>query len=242
MKVKNTGRPGLVILGVGPACGKTVVLTGLACSLQEEGFPASAMKPICLGDKNLSKSELTFISSISHTPLTYPVQYLDKPGHLSNFAWAEAIRIVTSVRQTTLVELPGSTATPIMQANSTWKDTADFALELSWPCLLVASTTEDLIEKLLFNTVYLLSRGLPVIGLVTVETTIQNNFYASTGLTVDTLALALFERTRVPLIGCLPYSPSISVPAVNQGNLIKTTSCTLDLLPVIEALNLSLSV
>lgn len=242
LKVKGTGRPGMVVLGSGPASGKTVVMTGLTCMLQEEGFESRALKPICIGDKKASEIELSFISSISHTPLTYPVQYIDKPGQLTSFGWEAALRTLVSTRETTLVELPGSTATPLMQANDTWKDAADLALELDWPCLVVASIAEDLIEKLLLNTVYLLARGLPLIGLVIVQTTPEHSFQSSLGLSSDTLALALFERTRVPLIGCLSYSPSISVPKVNQGNLIKTTSCAIDLLPIIEALNLRLSV
>lgn len=210
--------------------------------LQEEGFAARALKPICLGNKKTCESELAFISSISHTPLTYPVQHIDRPGELTSFGWAETIRILTSCRDTTLVELPGCPATPLMKANGAWKDTADLAVELGWPCLLVASMAAESIEQLLINTVYLLSHSLPLIGLVTVETKPEHRTQLGLGLAADTLALALYERTQVPLIGCLPYSPSISVPTVNQGNLIKTCSSAIDLLPIIEALNPTLSV
>ena len=222
-----------------------MLTTGLAATLQEEGFAARAVKPICLCGRQEAQAELSFISSISKTPLTYPVQILERAASLSSFAWGEALRSCNSGTEPTLVELPGSCATPMLrphQGSSAWKDAADMASELSWPCLLVARAGADAVEKLLLNAVYLSSRSLTVLGLVIVET-VQDQAQDKRQLgALELIGIGLQERVGVPLVGCLRYSPSISVPRVSQGNLIKTTSSGLDLLPILKALNLRVSV
>ena len=72
-KTRKRGPVGLAILGTEPGCGKTVLTTGLAATLQEEGFAARAVKPICLCGRQEAQAELSFISSISKTQLTYPI-------------------------------------------------------------------------------------------------------------------------------------------------------------------------
>ncbi|HEY9870899.1 MAG TPA: dethiobiotin synthase [Candidatus Obscuribacterales bacterium] len=245
---KGQGRsaPGLVVVGTEPGCGKTVVATGLAAVLQEEGFAARAIKPILIGQSQECQAELSFMSSITRTVLDYPTHLMRAPGLLSSFGWAEALRVCRSGTQCTIVELPGSAATPLTSADGNWKDNADLVKELDWPCLVVTCAGPDAMEKLLLNTVYLQSRGATVVALVTVETGSDFSPPRQGGRVELAPAgvpeIALQERTGVPYIGNLRYSASISVPRVNQGNLIKTTSACLDLLPVIKALNLRISV
>lgn len=233
---------GILVFGTESGCGKTVVTTGLACALKEEGFPVRAVKPMVLGSKKGSEAELAFISSISHTPVSYPVQFMEHPGGLASFGWAESLRVLVSGTDTTIAELPGSAATPLTRTLGSWKDNTDFGADLRWPSLIVASAAPDTLEKLILNAAYLTSRRLPVIGLVIVETVPDSFGSVYAGLPPESLGIALQERTKVPYLGCLGHSPSISVPRVNQGNLIKTTSNGLDLLPIIKALNLRLSV
>lgn len=234
--------PGLVVLGSEPGCGKTVVTAGLTGALQEEGFQARAIKPVLIGDRRACQAELEFLASVSHTPLDYSVHFLASVGSLTNSAWSESLRFCRSGAEVTVVEMPGSCATPLFGARGRWTDSADFAAELKWPCLVVARAGDDAMEKLLLNTVYLQSRGLTVIALVTVETGADFSPTPERRPGWEIPEIALQERTGAPFIGCLKHSPSISVPRVNQGNVIKTTSACLDLLPVIKALNLRISV
>jgi dethiobiotin synthetase len=240
-KSSNLPAPGLLVLGSEPGCGKTVVTAGLAAVLKEEGFQARAIKPVLIGDRRLSQSELQFLSTVSHSPLNYAASFLDNAGSLSKLGWTESLRICRAGTESTLVELPGSCATPLSGAQGRWTDNADFACELKWPCLVVARAGHDAMEKLLLNTIYLQSRGLKVIALVTAETS-SEFFPTERGAGWEIPEIALQERTGAPFIGCLKHSPSISVPRVSQGNVIKTTSACLDLLPVIKALNLRISV
>ncbi|MCP6756421.1 hypothetical protein NL533_32840, partial [Klebsiella pneumoniae] len=70
---------GLVILGTESGCGKTVFMAGLAATLREQGFDTRAMKPLVLGAKQVAQAELSFISSIAHTPMGYHQIFIEKP-------------------------------------------------------------------------------------------------------------------------------------------------------------------
>ena len=252
-KRKDEARSGLLIAGCQPGCGKTVVVTGLAGTLREEGFQVRAVKPVCLGARQSMEPELAFLSSISQTPLTYPVRYVETPESLNAFLWNETIRVASAGVEPVLIELPGSCATPLRAdgPNGRWLDVGDLARELGLPCLLVAREGVDAMEQLILNATYLMAASLvSVIGLVTVETAPEpdSDRRCSPGKTVsgkmsaEERSLALTERTGVPYLGCLKFSPSISVPRVSQGNLIKTTSAGIDLLPIIKTLNMRISV
>lgn len=228
----------MLVLGTEAGCGKTVVLTGIAATLQQEGLACRATKPIQIGTKENCQGELAFIRSITQSPLNSPVQHIAEPGQLSLLGWHEAMRSCQNMSVNTFVELPASCASPITRLeDGLWKDTADFARQLGWPCLLVAKHDANFLEKLVLNSGYLTSRRLSIIGMVSVETTPN-----AASFTSPDLEMSLQERTGVPYLGCLPFSPSIDVQNVNQGNLIKTTSCALDLLPIIRALNLCIPV
>jgi len=80
---------------------------------------------------------------------------------------------------------------------------------------------------------------LPITGMVTVETQADEGKVLESKLTRTEVALLLASRTSVPYLGCLKFSPSISVPRVNQGNLIKVISEGVDLLLILKSLNLN---
>lgn len=236
--------PGLTIVGTSIACGKTVLMTGLARTLLDEGMQVKAIKPICIGDSTNSSGELAFISTISHTPLDYKVQYISQPGGLKPSQVQEAIRVATQGTELTLVELPGSPAFPLTYFDAqnaalsrTYTDTCDLAYELAWPCLVVGKFEEHSFEDLILTTAYLQSRGLEVIALALVKVQPETNEGKAKPIFPEPAQIALSERTGVQFIGTLEYSQSISVERVNQGNLIKTTSQALDLLPIIKSLN-----
>lgn len=252
----SSKKSGLLVAGCEPGCGKTVVLTGLAGTLREEGFQVRAVKPISFGSRKSAEAEFAFISSISHTPVDYPVRFVNASESLTAFQWAEAVRIAGSGTAPVLIELPGALTAPLRpdDRQGGWTDVCDLARDLDLPAVLVAKEGPSAMERLILNSTYLIASGLVnVIGLITVETTPAATEETGKGqagqgettmpeLSQEERAIALRERTGVPYLGCVRFSRSISVPEVNQGNLIKTTSAGLDLLPIIKSLNLRISV
>lgn len=238
---------GLVILGGEAGCGKTVFMTGLAAALREQGFPTRAIKPFLIATRRDAEAELSFISSITHTPLNYPMLIIDQPITVLEGHWQHAVMMCASRQHLTLVEMPGSCATPVSFEQTAagtvapaWKDSADFANDLALPCIVVARHNHEALEKLVLNITYLASRSVRVIGAASVATA-EYAKGQELKLSSAEIELALMGRTKTPYLGLIQYSPSISVPRVNQGNLIKMTSQGIDLLQILRSLNAPVS-
>lgn len=82
---------------------------------------------------------------------------------------------------------------------------------------------------------YLRSKEAKLVGVGTVETT-EYGSANELKLTKSELELAIMNSAKTHYLGAIEYSPSISVPRVNQGNLIKVTSAGVDLLHVLRSL------
>ena len=236
---------GLLVVGCDHACGKTVLMTGLAGVLDEQGAPVRAIKPISLGGGLASKAELSFISSVSNTPLDYPRLALEFPPTIKEELWSKAIFSVVRSDDFTIAELPGNATTPVdfevnsnNQFNYTWKNTTDLALEIGFPVLLVARHSVDAIERIDITFSYLKSREVDILALATVQTNERDAQTTGRQIPLSDFELLLSTRTRCAYLGCLPFSPSISVPRGNQGNIRKLTSESLDLLVLRRCLDL----
>jgi dethiobiotin synthetase len=243
LSVRIGENPGLTILGTETGCGKTVFMTGLTALLRQDGLPARAVKPVCIGTRDRSEAELSFISSITGTPRSYPAAFVPSAKNLSNAQWSQSLSICLNARDLTMVETPGSlsSAMSFEQANDiglacSWKDSTDFAVELHFPVIIVARHNEQAVERLVLAWSYAQTQGLNVAGLVTVETANGEGRVFESKLTRSEVSLLLNSRTRVPYLGCIKFSPSISVPRVNQGNLVKMTENGIDLLAIHRAL------
>lgn len=239
----------LAVVGTGAACGKTVLLSGMAGALREQGFRTRAIKPIVLGQNRTSESELSFISSVSQTPPGYHQIFLETSGSMREAAFHKAISQNRDGESLTLVELPGGAATPVYFDDSEsgskvieWQDTANIVRKANLPCILVARHASDAIEQLVLNAYYLTMQRIVVVGLATVETASGMGSEIENRMRREDFAMALFSRTGAPYLGCIKYSMSVSVPGCNQGNLLKLTTAGLDLLTVMKALNLTVSV
>lgn len=235
---------GLTIIGTEAGCGKTVFMTGLAAMLRQQGVALGAVKPISFASKDRAESEISFICSISGTPRNYATTVISSAKNLSEAQWEHSLSIGRDSSQFMFVETPGGCASPMsFEQNSvgtlahSWKDTRDFARELGYSCVIVAHHNQDAIEKLVLAYSYL--HDLPITGMVTVETQADEGKVLESKLTRTEVALLLASRTNVPYLGCLKFSPSISVPRVNQGNLIKVISEGVDLLLILKSLNLN---
>ncbi len=239
----------LAIVGTETGCGKTILLSGMAGALREQGFKTRAMKPIVLGSNRGSEPELSFISSVSHTPLGYHQVFVDSTNNMSDTAMHNAINQNRDGESLTLVELPGGAATPIYFDESDagakvveWQDTTNILAKSNMPCILVAKHAADAIEQLVLNAYYLTMQRVYVVGLATVETSSGMGSEIENKMRREDFAMALFSRTGAPYLGCIKYSMSVSVPRCNQGNLVKLTTAGLDFLTVLKALNLTVPV
>jgi dethiobiotin synthetase len=236
---------GLTILGTEFGCGKTVLTTGLAALLNQQGFQAQAIKPIVSGSQTSWQAELSFISTITGTPLDY-LPVLVEPGvGITTNSWRKIIVNKKVSSGPVLLELPGSCATPLIfdtqlpnAIDCAWWDSCDLAASFGYPCILVAKHNEEMMEKLSICSQYIKAKALKLIGLISVEVSPRYGGSLEERLTRTQTEILLQTRTQIPYLGCIKYSPSISVPLVKQGNLIKLTSAGLELLGLIKALNL----
>lgn len=238
---------GVAVIGTEAGCGKTVFTTGVAAALREQGFPTRAIKPFVIGTRQSAEAELSFMSSISRTPLNYQTALIEKPSSVPEAYWQNAVMLAASRQYLTFVELPGAASTPINYVEShigtvspSWKDAADFAIELNLPVILVGKHNHELFEKVTLAINYLKSRGARLVGVATVETA-EYQKPQEFKLTRADLELGLNSRFQTHYLGLINYSPSISVPRVNQGNLIKMTSQGIDMLLILRALNAPVS-
>jgi dethiobiotin synthetase len=241
---KSVSGGGLTILGTEFGCGKTTLITGLTALLNEQGFQARAIKPVVLGNW---QAELSFISTITRIPLDYNPELLETGIGLNSTSWRNSSIAKGKPCELTLIELPGSCSTPLiydsqlpMSIKSGWWDCCDLALQYGYPCLLVARHNSRMLEKLSVHSSYIKSKGLNLIGLITVEVSEGQGTTLQEHLTRTQTELLLLTRTQIPYLGCIKYSPSISVAQGNQGNLIKLTSTGLELLGLMKALNLKI--
>jgi dethiobiotin synthetase len=239
----------LAVVGTESGCGKTVLMAGVAGALREQGFKTCALKPIAIDESRSAEAELSFISSVSQTPPGYQQVFLTSSKSLREAAFHNAISQHRDGETLTLVELPGGAATPVSFEESDagskvieWQDTANILRRANLPCLLVAKHASDAIEQLVLNAHYLTTQRISVIGLATVETSAGLGAEIENKMRRDDFAMALFSRIGAPYLGCIKHSVSVSVPRCTQGNLLKLTTGGLDLLTVMKALNLTVSV
>lgn len=236
--------PGLIILGTEFGCGKTTLMCGLAGLLLQQGFSVVATKPVFIGNEAERNAESTFIARISRSPASTLSVVVEKGSSLTRKQWAQALKAVPLTADFTLIELPGGLATPLRYDEEPdgnglcWNDGTDLAQQYACPCLIVAAHSEDAIEKLTLSASYARAKKLEVIGLATVETAPGLGRRFETMLSRDQVELSLRNVTGVPYLGCIKYSESVTVPGVNQGNLIKMTAGGIEFLTVLKELNL----
>lgn len=244
VKKKVQALTGLTIIGSEAGCGKTAAMAGLARALRDQGVNLRAIKPLSIGPGDKLDRELSFISMVTGTPRNYgAVSVVDRD--MGDVYWSEALSLALSGGQFTMVETCGGSVTPICFETASpsvrWRDSRDLALELGFPCLVVARHNQDAIEKLILTHSYLSAAGLQVSGLLTVETVAGEGNVLESRLTRSQLELLLASRINAPYLGAIKFSPSISVTRVNQGNLVKVLESGVDLLAFRRALNLPLS-
>ncbi len=227
---------GLIVTGTHPKCGKTVACAGLAGVLNELGFHAQAMKPLAFQPEvSLRKGyEQAFFDRIIPPLQHVDVLTTEAPRSVNPVAYQRLLETCRKRVYPYLLESPGNAATPIRFSSTELLDAADLAETLGLQMLVVTAKQPDIIGALAPVFAYLWSRDAKVAGWLAVETTpIDTPDW-------DQEILYLRAQYDVPFLGEIPYSPSISVEALQQGNLLRATETGVDLLPIQQALELLL--
>ena len=104
---------------------------------------------------------------------------------------------------------------------------------LGLPILLVTPYSDALISQIAPAITYLQAHHADVVGWTGVQTEpgILPSHWEAEGL-------YLAQQYHLHCLGTLPYSPSISVEGMQQGNLIRMTENNIDLLPIQQAIRL----
>jgi len=236
---------GLCIVGCEPECGKTVLMCGLAGVLCDQGAKVRAIKPVTYARQSRSSTEYSFISCITRKPIDYTPVHLSFPPLLGELRWEQIIADTISGDDFTFVELPCGVSTPLfLERESTgslsheWRTSADLIHDLQFPALLVARHAPDVFEKLSLALSYLKMRSAQVLAVATVEANPLEAHCLDQHIPRDDFQLFITTNFKLPYLGCLRFSPSISVSQVSQGNLKRTTEECMDLLILRRSLNL----
>lgn len=227
---------GLIVTGTHTKCGKTVACAGLASVLHDLGFHTQALKPLAFQPKvSLRRGyEQAFFDRIIPTMQVMDVLTAESPRGVSPIEYQRLVEICRKRVYPYLMETPGNAATPIRFATNEMLDCADLSRTLGLPIVVVTAKRKDLIGALAPSLAYLSHRDANVVGWMAVETEPTE--------TPDWDYETLYLRTQydIPFLGEIPYSPSISVETLQQGNLQRSTEIGVDLLPIQQSLDLLL--
>lgn len=229
---------GMIITGTHPKCGKTIAAAGLAGVLNELGFHAQALKPLAFQPKvSLRRGyEQAFFDRVIPSMQMLDVLTAETPRAVSPIEYQRLLEACRKRVYPYLLETPGNAATPIRLSTSDMLDAADLAKTLGLPVLVVTSKQPDIIGAVAPVLAYLWSRDAKVAGWLAVETA------PSQAPDWEYEMLYLRSQYDVPYLGEIPYSPSISVEALQPGNLLRATELGIDLLPIQQALDLLLPI
>jgi dethiobiotin synthetase len=156
---------------------------------------------------------------------------------VSESDWRRLLSVVQRQVDPYVLEMPGGMSMPLrIGSQGDSADVADLARNLQAPIILVAAKSLDILSALPTAIAYATLREAPLLGWVAVETEPYPTI-AQARWQEDLFYLR--RQFQTPYLGELPYSPSISVEAGRQGNLYRLTEAHLDVLPIQQALNLT---
>jgi dethiobiotin synthetase len=225
---------GLLVSGTHSKCGKSIACAGLAGVFNELGFPTQAIKPLSFQPKlSIRKSyEQAFFEKVIPPLQSIEGFSEESPLDIKPTQWQQLIEFCRKRIHPYILETPGNIASPIRYVQHEIYDSIDLAKTLEIPMLIVTAKQTDLIASLAPIFAYVWYRNATVAGWLAVETTPTS--------VPDWEAEILYLRSHydIPYLGEIAYSPSISVEALQQGNLLRNTELGVDILPIQQALNL----
>ena len=218
--MRNTEQPAWFVAGTDTEVGKTFVACALLHAMRQRGWTALGMKPVAAGldgaGKNDDVEHLIASSSVS-APRELINPYAFSAAIAPHIAAAEENRtidlanIVSAFTQlqaladAVLVEGVGGFCVPLGPES----DTADLAVALNLPVILVVGMRLGCINHALLTEQAIAARGLKLAGWV------ANRIDPAMSRFEENLA-ALKERIDAPLLGIVAYgiTPEAAAPAL----------------------------
>lgn len=236
--MNNHTTDGILILGTRAGCGKTVVTAGLAAALGNTGFQVQAFKPLIFGQiKGLEYNlEQAFLQKIVPQYVAMETIQVVSPWDFPAPLWNKLLENCKSFQYPCLLEAPGSIATPWRIHSHQTTDALAVAESLGLRVLLVGNNGPSFLEEMQLALTFLQSRQMSTVGFIRTHITAHQ----PESLFSDAETLLLSQHFATPFLGDLPYSPSISVSGLQQGNLIRLTLDHIDLLPLQMGIGLTL--
>ena len=246
METKKVGKRGRLIFvtGTDTGVGKTVITAGLLAVFSQMGYRTLAIKPfqtgIAFSPRDLISPDAMFYRE---TGVLNEPQVILNPIALEPPAapWVASILSkipidISKVYKTVKEMLPtydliilegaGGLCVPIERHFLM----ADLARELGCPVLIVARAALGTINHTLLTVSYARAQGLPILGVVV------NGLRKEADPVEKLNPWVIQELSSVPLLGVVPFSPSINVEERKIGNLVGLVKQVLDFNVLEEAI------
>jgi dethiobiotin synthetase len=215
---------GVMIVGSDRQCGKTVVTAGLACALAASGFHIQAFKPLGIGPAG--DEDQQYIDKITQQFSAGQTLKADSPHEVSTALWHRMMEQLKSTLYPCLIEAPGQVAM-LWRMTGQPVDALDIAQTLGLSVLLTTRADDCFMEKTRSALSFISGRGVSLLGFIAVQTQPGEN-----AETIGQEAFIVSQEFKTPVLGSLPYSPSIQVSLLQQGNLLRLVEENIDLLPL----------
>ena len=199
---------GIFVTATGTGVGKTIVASGIARFLKEEGTDVGVMKPIASGGQEDAEF-LMHAAGVSDTTKEVNPIYLEHPLAPYSSARLEKrkinLRKLASVflrlsrrHSVMIVEGVGGVRVPLTKA----KDVTDLIKMLKLPALVVASAKLGTINHTLLTLEALKREKIRTIGIIL-------NFFNSEYLECRS-ALKFFKEKKIRVLAALPENPNFA--------------------------------
>ena len=211
---------GIFITATDTGVGKTVVTAALAVALRKRGYAVGVMKPIETGVPSSADDEsdaarlraaarssdaLTEIRPYAFRLPVAPLSAARAEGTTVRVATImRTFRILQSRHEVLLVEGVGGVHVPITSS----LDVADLIYKMKFPAIVVGQSGLGGINHALLTLHALRRRKIPIVALVLNQ---PRPVHTKTARVQERTTVTLLCRlAKVPVVGPLPYSPSIN--------------------------------
>lgn len=220
----------ILVLGTDSQCGKTVLTAGLAVVFTQAGFRMQAFKPLSFVTDltSVETDDQAFLNQITQQYIQVNTLSVPSAWEVTPLHWNKIITQCQQFPYPCLLEGPGQIATPWRRQDHLLKDALDVAATLEAGIILVGKAEPMFLEKMLLAIAFAQARAVQILGFASVFT--QPSQDEDVQILQDAWYLA--QQTGVAFLGIIPYSPSIQVHRLNQGNLVTLTQNNIDLLPL----------
>lgn len=235
--MRNSG--GLLVVGATPQCGKSAVTAGIGLALEQLGMRVDVVKPVDFHNHRhyqpgpLSDGE--FLARCLPPSQSVQSVWLPSAMEMTGLHWNRLLKVCTDMPNPVIIDTVGTVATPIrFDAADHISTVLDLAKAVGFPILLVVRKSPWVIEQMVPVLTLLAKTRTPVMGWVAVETAPAGPlpFWEND-------CHYLMGAHRIPCLGELPHHPSIQVGQGYTGALHDMTELGVDLLPIQQALSLS---